>query len=89
MLNLILYLIQAKVTLDVPIILDAILVSGDSIFCATGITTGDLVKGINILQDSFSSETLITHKSTGIKKVVKSKVKNNDEVAFFPPVTGG
>ncbi len=51
------------------------IVSGDSIFCATGITTGDLVKGINILQDSFSSETLITHKSTGIKKVVKSNHK--------------
>ena len=44
------------------------IVSGDSIFCATGITSGDLVKGIEIKEDEFISETLITHKSTGLKK---------------------
>ncbi len=49
------------------------IVSGDSIFCATGITSGDLVKGIDLQQNYFSSETLITHKSSGIKKVVRSK----------------
>ena len=38
------------------------IVSGDSIFCATGITTGDIVKGINITQDHFYSETYVTHK---------------------------
>ncbi len=51
------------------------IVSGDSIFCATGITSGDLVEGINIQKDFFTSETLVTHKSSGIKKVVKSKYK--------------
>jgi fructose-1,6-bisphosphatase II / sedoheptulose-1,7-bisphosphatase len=34
------------------------IVSGDSIFCATGITSGDIVKGINITEDEFYSETL-------------------------------
>jgi len=51
------------------------IVSGDSIFCATGITSGDLVNGINIQNDCYTSETLITHKSSGIKKIYKSKIK--------------
>src|SRR6056300_233786 len=51
------------------------IVSGDSIFCATGITSGDLVKGIHINEDIFSSETLITHKSSGLKKIYKSTNK--------------
>ena len=49
------------------------IVSGDSIFCATGITSGDLVSGINIDNDEFISETLITHKSLGLKKIIKIK----------------
>ena len=49
------------------------IVSGDSIFCATGVTTGDLVSGIVIEGNEFISETLITHKSTGLKKIVKTK----------------
>ena len=48
------------------------IVSGDSIFCATGITSGDLVKGIRVDTDTFSSETLITHKSSCIKKIFKA-----------------
>src|SRR5210317_15769 len=51
------------------------IVSGDSIFCATGITSGDLVKGIHIDKDIFSSETLITHKSSKLKKIYKSNNK--------------
>jgi fructose-1,6-bisphosphatase II / sedoheptulose-1,7-bisphosphatase len=51
------------------------IVSGDSIFCATGITSGDLVKGIILNEDSYISETLITHKSSGLKKVYKSTHK--------------
>ena len=49
------------------------IVSGDSIFCATGITSGDLVSGIKIENDVFVSETLVTHKSTGLKEVIKLK----------------
>ena len=47
------------------------IISGDSIFCATGITSGDLVKGIKVNENNFLSETLVTHKSTGLKKVIK------------------
>ena len=49
------------------------IVAGDSIFCATGITSGDLVKGIEIRDNEFFSETLVTHKSSGLKKVIKLK----------------
>jgi len=48
------------------------IISGDSIFCATGITSGDLVKGIDLKENSFNSETLITHKSLGLKKIFRS-----------------
>ena len=49
------------------------IVTGDSIFCATGITSGDLVAGIEIRGNDFVSETLVTHKSSGLKKVIKRK----------------
>lgn len=49
------------------------IVNGDSIFCATGITSGDLVSGIEIQGNDFISETLVTHKSSGLKKVIKLK----------------
>ena len=49
------------------------IVTGDSIFCATGITSGDLVAGIEIQGKDFVSETLVTHKSSGLKKVIKLK----------------
>ena len=51
------------------------IITGDSIFCATGITSGDLVSGINIDSNDFTSETLITHKSSGLKKIIKNKQK--------------
>jgi fructose-1,6-bisphosphatase II / sedoheptulose-1,7-bisphosphatase len=47
------------------------IISGDSIFCATGITSGDLVNGIEIIEDKYSSETLVTHKNSNTKKVIK------------------
>ncbi len=46
------------------------IVKGDSIFCATGITSGDLVSGIKIEKDEFVTETLITHKSSNCKKKI-------------------
>ena len=49
------------------------IITGDSIFCATGITSGDLVSGIEIQGNEFISETLVTHKSSGLKKVIKLK----------------
>ena len=51
------------------------IVSGDSIFCATGITTGDLFNGIVIKDKNFVSETLVTHKSSKLKKIIKMEEK--------------
>ena len=49
------------------------IIKGDSIFCATGITSGDLVAGIEIQGNDFVSETLVTHKSSVLKTVIKLK----------------
>jgi fructose-1,6-bisphosphatase II / sedoheptulose-1,7-bisphosphatase len=48
------------------------IVKGDSLFCATGITSSEVLKGIIIEKDKFISETLITHKNTNFKEIVKS-----------------
>jgi len=47
------------------------IISGDSIFCATGITNGDLVNGIKLEDNFYTSETLITHKSLSRIEVIK------------------
>jgi len=47
------------------------IVKGDSIFCATGITTSDVLTGIKIEGDNYTSETLVTHKSSQFKEIVK------------------
>ena len=44
-------------------------VKGDSIFCATGITSGDLVNGVKLENGKFITETLVTHKSSNTKKI--------------------
>ena len=51
------------------------IISGDSIFCATGITSGDLVDGIKFENNSLTVETFITHKSSDFKKILKSNHK--------------
>ena len=51
------------------------IIKGDTIFCATGITSGDLASGVKIEQDKFISETLVTHKHSRLKKVVKLNQK--------------
>ena len=45
------------------------IIKGDSIFCATGITSGDLVKGVKLTDGKFITETLVTHKNSTIKIV--------------------
>jgi len=47
------------------------IVKGDSIFCATGITTSEVLSGINIKGNSYISETLVTHKNSDFKKIIK------------------
>ena len=48
------------------------IVQGDSIFCASGITSSEILNGISIEADKFVCETLVTHKSSNFKKIVKS-----------------
>jgi len=48
------------------------IVKGDSIFCATGITSSEVLKGIKIEGDNCTSETLVTHKSSDFKKIIKN-----------------
>ena len=50
------------------------MVRDDVIFCATGVTDGDLVKGIVDLDKSFLAETLVLHKSSNTNKIIKNKV---------------
>ena len=51
------------------------IVLGDSIFCATGITSGEMLSGIKIDKNEYISETLVTHKSSSLKKIIKNKEK--------------
>ncbi len=46
------------------------IIKGDSIFCATGITSGDLVKGIKLEDNKYITQTLVTHKSSNTRKIV-------------------
>ena len=48
------------------------IVKEDSIFCATGITNSEVLKGIVINNDKFISETLVTHKSSNYKKIIEN-----------------
>ena len=47
------------------------IVKGDSIFCATGITTSDVLSGIHVEGSNYTSETLVTHKNSNFKKIIK------------------
>jgi fructose-1,6-bisphosphatase II / sedoheptulose-1,7-bisphosphatase len=47
------------------------IIKGDSIFCATGITTCKVLSGINIKDNNYVSETLVTHKKSDLKKIIK------------------
>ena len=54
------------------------IVKGDSIFCATGITSSEVLNGIKIEGNNFISETLVTHKNSNFKKIIK-RVKSINE----------
>jgi fructose-1,6-bisphosphatase II / sedoheptulose-1,7-bisphosphatase len=51
------------------------MIKGDVIFCASGITNGDLVKGISVSNGNFEVSTLALHKSQDIKKIVINTYK--------------
>ena len=47
------------------------IVKGDSIFCATGITSGDVLAAIETKNNNYTSETFVTHKSSKYKEIIK------------------
>ena len=51
------------------------IVKGDIIFCASGVTSGDLAKGIKIQNDKFEVTTLVLHKSQKINKIITNTYK--------------
>jgi fructose-1,6-bisphosphatase II / sedoheptulose-1,7-bisphosphatase len=46
------------------------MVKGDVIFCATGVTSGDLTKGVKDLGNEFEVSTFVLHKSKKVNKIV-------------------
>ena len=54
------------------------IIKGDSIFCATGITNSEVIAGIKIKDNSYISETFVTHKSSNFKKLIKKTNMTNE-----------
>tara|TARA_B100000029_G_scaffold64455_1_gene57696 strand:- start:73 stop:1014 length:942 start_codon:yes stop_codon:yes gene_type:complete len=50
------------------------IVKGDSIFCATGITSGDLVNGVVAKDKKYLTETLVTHKDSSMTKIIVKEI---------------
>ena len=51
------------------------MIKGDVLFSATGVTDGDLVKGIKDEGEYFYAETLILHKQSKTNKLIQNKIK--------------
>ena len=51
------------------------MVKGDIIFCASGVTNGDLADGIKVFDDNFKVSTLALHKSQKINKLFTNTYK--------------
>jgi fructose-1,6-bisphosphatase II / sedoheptulose-1,7-bisphosphatase len=47
------------------------IIKGDSIFCSTGITSSEMLNGVVINNNEYATETLVTHKSLKLKKILK------------------
>ena len=46
------------------------IVKGDVIFCASGVTSGDLAKGVKNFENRFEVNSLALHKSQGVNKTI-------------------
>ena len=51
------------------------MIKGDVIFCASGVTSGDLANGVKDLGEKFEVTTFALHKSTKIIKTVTNTHK--------------
>ena len=48
------------------------IIKGDSLFSATGITNSEVLKGITFDNNKYISETLVTHKDSNFKEIIKN-----------------
>jgi len=53
------------------------IIKGETVFCATGITDCDLVKGVSIVNNEFYTETFVTH-TNSFKNVIKNRYPKLD-----------
>jgi fructose-1,6-bisphosphatase/sedoheptulose 1,7-bisphosphatase-like protein len=51
------------------------MIKGDVIFCATGVTDGEMLKGIVDKAEFFEASSFILQKSSKISKKVKNLIK--------------
>ena len=51
------------------------MIKGDVIFCATGVTDGDVLKGIVDKKDTFQASSFVLHKSQKISKKITNIIK--------------
>ena len=51
------------------------MIKGDVIFCASGVTDGEMLKGITYKEDSFEASSFVLHKSQKIFKKITNIVK--------------
>ena len=51
------------------------MIKGDTIFCATGVTNGEMVNGIIDKDDYFEASSFVLHKSQNLSKKVTNKIK--------------
>ena len=51
------------------------MVSGDVIFCATGVTDGEMLKGIKDKGDSFEASSYVLHKELKVSKKITNLIK--------------
>ena len=51
------------------------MIKGDTIFCATGVTNGEMVNGIIDKGDYFEASSFVLHKSQKLSKKVTNKIK--------------
>ena len=47
------------------------IIKGDSIFCLTGITSSEMLNGVEIRDTKYITETLVTHKSLKFKEIIR------------------
>ena len=51
------------------------MIKGDVMFFATGVTNGDLIKGIKDQGEYFEASTLVLHKDSKTNKIITNKHK--------------